>query len=82
MTGPDDEHAAHLAEVGLRIKAWRVRRRIRQDVLADRASVSRVTLGSIERGEHAATLTTYLKVARALAVDLGDLVTERDAQWV
>ena len=82
MTSDDGEHAAHLAEVGLRIKAWRVRRRVSQDVLADRSSVSRVTLGSIERGEHTATLTTYLKVARALAVDLGDLVTERDATWI
>jgi len=72
----------YLEEVGVRIKAWRVRRRVSQDVLAERAQVSRVTLGSIERGEHAATLTTYRKVAVALGVDVGDLVSEREPSWL
>jgi hypothetical protein len=35
-----------------------------------------VTLGSIERGDHAASLLTYRKLARALGRDVGELVAE------
>jgi hypothetical protein len=40
--------------------------------------VSRVTLGSIERGEHAATLPTYVATAHGLNMDVGDLVAARE----
>lgn len=36
--------------------------------------MSRVTLGSIERAEHAATLVTYFRIATALDVPLWRLV--------
>ena len=70
-----------LDEVAARIRALRVLRRISQDRLAELASISRVTLGSSERAEHAATLTTYLRIAHGLGVDVGDLVTERPTRW-
>jgi transcriptional regulator with XRE-family HTH domain len=35
-----------------------------------------VTLGSIERGEHAASVLTYRKLARALDRDIGELLGE------
>jgi DNA-binding XRE family transcriptional regulator len=38
--------------------------------------MSRVTLGSIERGDHAAGLLTCGKVARALGVTMGSLLDE------
>lgn len=47
-----------------------------QDQLAAAANLSRVTLGSIERGEHAANLLTYRKLAQALGLPLADLLTE------
>ena len=75
------ERDPYLRAVGLRIKALRVRREVSQDQLADTAGVSRVTLGSIERGEHAAQVLTYVKIAHALACDVGDLLTERETLW-
>jgi transcriptional regulator with XRE-family HTH domain len=45
-----------------------------QDALAVRSGVSRVTLGSIERGEHPAGLLTYVRLGRALSVPLADLL--------
>ena len=67
-----DHERAHLATVGQRVRL--VARRLSQDTFADLAGVSRVTLGSIERGEHAAGLLTYVKLAEALGVGLGLLV--------
>lgn len=65
---------AYLDSVGLRVRLFRMARSMSQGELASRASVSRVTLGSIERGDHAAGLLTYLKLARALDRDVGELL--------
>ena len=69
----DPEHD-YLAAVGQRVRLLRVARRLSQDAFAELAGVSRVTLGSIERGEHAAGLLTYVKLAEALGVGLSLLV--------
>jgi DNA-binding XRE family transcriptional regulator len=50
-----------------------------QEQLAARAYLSRVTLGSIERGRRASNLLHYLAIARELNVDIGDLLTQRRA---
>lgn len=44
--------------------------------LARVSGVSRVTLGSIERGEHAASRLAYRKLAGALGRNLGELLGE------
>lgn len=67
----------YLLRIGLRIKAQWVLRQVNQDDLAKRAGVSRVTLGSIERADHAASITTYVALADGLGVDVGDLLTQR-----
>lgn len=67
----------YLLRIGLRIKAQRVLRQVNQDDLAKRAGVSRVTLGSIERADHAASITTYVALADGLGIDVGDLLTKR-----
>jgi transcriptional regulator with XRE-family HTH domain len=72
------DDGAYLSEVGLRIRLERVRRRISQDELARRSGVSRVTLGSIERGEHAATVLTYRKLATTFGVRLSLLLDESE----
>ena len=54
----------------------RVRLRISQDQLADTAAMSRVSLGSIERGEHPAEVMTYRKIARALDLAMDELLNE------
>ena len=57
-----------LAEVGMRVRVARVRRRETQEQLAAQAAVSRVTLGSIERGDHEAGASTDARLARILSL--------------
>ena len=54
----------HLHEVGIRIKTWRLRPHITQQQ-------------PLENGRRASNLLTYMAIARALDVDVGDLVTQR-----
>ena len=68
-----DDDATFLADLGLRIRVLRTARRVSQDRLAEMAKVSRVTLGSIERGSHAAGILAYRALAAALDVPLGGL---------
>lgn len=63
-----------LLEVGMRVRLTRIGRRITQDALAPLAGVSRVTLGSIERGDHPASVTSYVRLARELGLSLDDLL--------
>ena len=67
---------AYLRAVGLRVRLFRMAQQLSQDDLARASAVSRVTLGSIERGEHAASVLTYRKLARALDRDIGELLGE------
>lgn len=69
-----DLERGYLRMLGLRIRVLRTARRLSQDRLAEAAGVSRVTLGSIERGEHPAVLVTYVRLAAALDLRLPDLV--------
>lgn len=69
-----DEEREWLAAVGLRIRLGRVVRRETQRELAARCGLSPVTLGSIERGDHAAGVLAYVRVAAALGVAVGELV--------
>jgi transcriptional regulator with XRE-family HTH domain len=52
-----------LGEVGMRIRLARVRSGESQRELGGRSGVSRVTVGSIERGDHVAALTAYRRMA-------------------
>lgn len=70
------DDSAFLRDLGLRVRLFRVARGLSQDELARVSGVSRVTLGSIERGEHAASLLAYRKLAGAFEVALGELVGE------
>ena len=63
-----------LRAVGLRVRLARVTRSESQEQLAGRADVSRVTVGSVERGEHPAAVTIYARLARAVDLPLADLL--------
>jgi len=64
---------AFLAAVGLRIRLLRTAQRLSQDRLAELAKLSRVTLGSIERGNHEAGILSFRALAVALDVPLASL---------
>ena len=61
--GVTDDETTFVADLGPRVRVLRTARRVSQDRLAETAKVSRVTLGSIERGAHAAGILAY-RVAR------------------
>ena len=63
-----DDTTAFLFELGLRIRVLGLARRMSQDELTAVAKVSRVTLGSVERGDHSAGALTYRALAAALDV--------------
>jgi transcriptional regulator with XRE-family HTH domain len=63
-----------LRAVGMRIRLARVALRESQDALATRAGVSRVTLGSVERGEHVASALTFIRLSRAIDLPLAELL--------
>jgi transcriptional regulator with XRE-family HTH domain len=63
-----------LAAVGLRVRLARVRRRESQEELGNVTGVSRVTVGSVERGEHPSGVLTYVRLARTLGVSLDELL--------
>jgi transcriptional regulator with XRE-family HTH domain len=55
--------------IGRRIKALRVRLRLTQDQLSERAQLSPQYLSNIERGKENPTLDTLLRMAEALNVE-------------
>lgn len=55
-----------LVELGERLRLARLRRRLSAEVVAKRASISRVTLSKAESGSPAVTMGTYLRVLDVL----------------
>lgn len=55
-----------LAEFGERVKLARLRRKISAETLAERSSISRMTLHRAEQGSPAVSMGTYLRILAAL----------------
>jgi transcriptional regulator with XRE-family HTH domain len=70
------DERAWLAEVGMRVRLARVRRRESQEQLAKIARISRVTLGIIEPGEHQASVLVYVRLARVLEISMNELLDD------
>lgn len=56
--------------VGLNIKLARIKAGLKQEQLAEKADLSRETIGSIERGEKSPTVQTVGAIADALGIDM------------
>lgn len=52
-----------------------------QDELAERCGLHRTFVGSIERGEKVATITTARKLARGLGISLSDLFRRLETDY-
>ena len=61
--------------IGQRIRAYRLRGGLTQEVLAERAEVHPTYIGQIERGEKNVTLVSLEKILTALDVSFCDLFT-------
>ena len=61
------------AQFGAVLKAWRTRRRLTQEELAERSGLSYKFIGEIERGKGNPSLETLGKLALALGVEIPQL---------
>ena len=55
-----------LADFGERLRLARLRRNISAETLAERSSISRMTLHRAEKGSSAVSMGTYLRILAAL----------------
>lgn len=60
--------------VGASVRAWRLKRKMTQDVFAERAGLHRAHIGEIERGESNVTIQTLKLIADTLKIKVVDLV--------
>ena len=60
--------------VGANVRAWRLKRKMTQDVFAERAGLHRAHIGEIERGESNVTIQTLKLIADTLKIRVVDLV--------
>lgn len=67
-----------LAEFGGRLRLARLRRKISAETLAERSSISRMTLHRAEQGSPAVSMGTYLRILAALHLqdDIGLLAAD------
>ncbi len=60
-------------KIGLKIKLERVKRELTQEQLAEKADISRPTVGSIERGEQSPSFDTMEAIAKAFDMSVQEL---------
>jgi transcriptional regulator with XRE-family HTH domain len=65
---------SHRRIVGQRIRAYRKKARLSQEELAEKADLSYKFLGEVERGMENISLDSLVRIAKALKVELEQLV--------
>ena len=65
-----------IKEIGFKLKIERMRRKISQEKLAEMADCSLSYVGFIERGEMSVSLYNFMKIARALNIDINNFLYE------
>ncbi|MBK0421785.1 helix-turn-helix transcriptional regulator [Leucobacter sp. CSA2] len=68
-------HSDAAAEIGRRIRARRHRLALSLEDLGDLSGVSWTTVGKIERGAQSPSAETIVRLAHALELDAGELLT-------
>lgn len=68
------------ARFGAALKAWRTRKRLTQEELAERSGLSYKFIGEIERGTGNPTIETVSQLALALDVDISQLFSP-ESDW-
>ncbi|MEK7440244.1 MAG: helix-turn-helix transcriptional regulator [Chloroflexota bacterium] len=63
-----------LIKFGAKVREERLKRKLSQEALAEKADLHRTYIGMIERGEKNITLGNIIKIAAALDVSVSDLV--------
>ena len=63
-------------QFGENLKAFRLQAELSQEQLADRASLHRTYIGSVERGERNVSLENIVAIARALGIAPSQLLQD------
>lgn len=61
-------------KIGIKVRLLRTKLRISQEKLAELANINKNSVGAIERGESKPTIDTLEKIAKALDIELKELV--------
>jgi len=67
-------HSEVATQFGKKLRKLRKKQGFSQEELADRASLHRTYVSSVERGERNVSLQTIDKLARSLNLSMGDLM--------
>lgn len=71
------EHSAALQrELGEAIRRARIEHNMTQELLAERAGVSRASIANIERGDQGVSVPLFLRIAAALEIDSNELLSK------
>jgi len=65
-----------LVKFGEKVRAERLKQNLSQEELASRASVHRTYIGMIERAEKNITLGNIEKIAKALKININEMLTD------
>jgi transcriptional regulator with XRE-family HTH domain len=65
-------------EIGFKIKVERMRRKISQEKLAEMADCSLSYIGFVERGEMSLSLYNFIKITKALSLDITTFLNDID----
>lgn len=68
----------HRRRFGEAVRAERRRLKLSQEELAHRSDLNRVYMGEVERGEKAVSIDTIVKIAGALNITSGELMSKAD----
>jgi transcriptional regulator with XRE-family HTH domain len=71
-----DDSDGESLEVGVRLRELRTGRRLTLKVVAERAGISEGFLSQIELGRSAPSLKTLRRIAQALGLDVGDVLSD------
>lgn len=72
----EDPDSAMAWVIAQRVRMAREKQGLRQEDLADRTGIMRPNITRLERGQHLPSLSTLLKVAHALNIDMNSLTAE------
>jgi transcriptional regulator with XRE-family HTH domain len=74
------EESVYLRGLGKRVRLLRLTREMSQEQLATASGMSRNFVSSIERGAHGVDVVRLLRLAGALKVDIGQIVSDPDTR--
>ena len=68
-----DKGKKYTKKVGMNVKLARIKAGLNQEELAEKADLSRETIGAVERGEKSPTIETIGSIADALGIEIHKL---------